>query len=97
MHDPATRHEQLTSPWLRPSYAEVPEIAFLGLTELGVWLKQLRREAGLTQCAVEVRSGVDQTVISRLENGRQMSLRLTRLATVVGVLRDPTPRPTRWG
>jgi hypothetical protein len=96
MHDPTTRHEELTASWFRPSNAEGTEIAFLGLTELGVWLKQLRREAGLTQYAVEVRSGVDQTVISRLENGRQMSLRLTRLATVIGVLRDPTPRPTRW-
>jgi hypothetical protein len=96
MHDPTTTHEELTASWFRPSNAEGTEIAFLGLTELGVWLKQLRREAGLTQYAVEVRSGVDQTVISRLENGRQMSLRLTRLATVIGVLRDPTPRPTRW-
>jgi hypothetical protein len=89
-------HEEFTTPWYRPSYADVPEIAYVGLNELGRWLRELRRDAGMTQYHVEVRSGVDQTVISKLENGRQMSLRLHRLATVIGVLLDPTPRPTRW-
>jgi DNA-binding XRE family transcriptional regulator len=89
-------HEEFTTPWYRPSYADVPDIAYVGLNELGRWLRELRRDAGMTQYHVEVRSGVDQTVISKLENGRQMSLRLHRLATVIGVLLDPTPRPNRW-
>jgi hypothetical protein len=96
VHDAETRHEELTTPWFRPSYADLPPTAFSGLTELGAWLKQLRRNAGMTQYQIERITGVDQTVISKLENGRQMSLRLTRLATVIGVLADPPPRFSRW-
>jgi DNA-binding XRE family transcriptional regulator len=97
MYDAATRHDELTTPWLRPSYANLPPSAYVGLAELGAWMKRLRRHAGMTQYQLETVTGVDQTVISKLENGKQMSLRLTRLATVIGVLVDPPPRYSRFG
>ncbi len=60
-----------------------------GLLEIGALVRAWRREAGMTQRHVEIVSGVDQTIISRLECGRLESLRLTRLAAVIGAVRPP--------
>jgi predicted transcriptional regulator len=49
----------------------------------------------MTQQHLENVSGVDQTIISRLENGRLLSIRFVRLAAIVGALRDPRVRMTR--
>jgi len=60
-----------------------------------------------TQRQLEAESGIDQTVISRLENGKQYGLRWSRLAELVDALggldidasaqparvRGPVPRP----
>jgi predicted transcriptional regulator len=82
-------------PWARPAKLQVsPEIE-RGLTAIGVWIRVARRDAGMTQQHLENVSGVDQTVISRLENGRLLSIRFVRLAAIVGALRDPRVRMTR--
>jgi DNA-binding XRE family transcriptional regulator len=83
-------------PWSRPStFPRTPTVES-GLVEIGAWVRASRRNAQLTQRALEGLSGVDQTTISRLENGRLGAMRLVRLAAVVGALRDPRVRPDPW-
>jgi DNA-binding Xre family transcriptional regulator len=73
------------------------------LIRLGVWVKGKRERAGISQGQLERLSGLDQTAISRLENGRLRHLRLHRLAAVLAALdglrlEDPERdrgRPTR--
>ena len=86
----------MEKPWSRPSQTIVSPVVEIGLAEIGAWIKSARYAIHMTQQHLENVSGVDQTVISRLENGRLYSLRLVRLAAVVGALRDPGQRPTRW-
>jgi transcriptional regulator with XRE-family HTH domain len=62
-----------------------PEIEH-GLDVIGELVRGARRERGWTQFALERASGVDQTVISRLENGVLTSLRLIRLAAIFAAL-----------
>jgi transcriptional regulator with XRE-family HTH domain len=62
-----------------------PEIRH-GLEVIGEVVRSGRRDRRWTQFALERASGVDQTVISRLENGRLMSLRLIRLAAIFAAL-----------
>jgi len=52
--------------------------------ELGQAIRGLRRYHGLTQHQLEALSGLDQTIISRLENGHDVHVRLSRL---LGLLR----------
>jgi DNA-binding XRE family transcriptional regulator len=54
---------------------------------LGVVIKTARLRLGYTQRHLERLSGVDQTTISRLENGRLTTLRLVRLAAIFVALR----------
>ncbi|MFL5679144.1 MAG: helix-turn-helix domain-containing protein [Chloroflexota bacterium] len=83
-------------PWSRPStFPRTPAVQS-GLIEIGAWVRASRRNAQLTQRTLEVMSGVDQTTISRLENGRLSAMRLVRLAAVVGALRDPRLRRDPW-
>ena len=56
------------------------------LRHLGVIIRTARLRMGYTQRQLERLSGVDQTTISRLENGRLRSLRLVRLAAIFQVL-----------
>ena len=59
-------------------------------------LKRRRLLAGLTQRELERLTHVDQTVISRLENGRQYGLRWSRFAILVATLDgldDATAKP----
>ena len=59
----------------------------------------LRLGADLTQRRLEAMTGIDQTVISRLENGKQYGLRWSRYAVLVAVLHDRQPAPeapTPW-
>jgi DNA-binding XRE family transcriptional regulator len=86
----------MDKPWERPSHIQVTSVAAIGLAQIASWVKMGRREAHMTQQHVENVSGVDQTVISRLENGRLNSIRLVRLAAVIGAIYDPRPRPSRW-
>jgi DNA-binding XRE family transcriptional regulator len=57
-----------------------------GLGLIGGSLRQARHRAGLSQRQLEELSGVDQTTISKLENGRLVSLRLVRLAALVNAI-----------
>lgn len=52
--------------------------------ELGQAIRGLRLYHGLTQQELERLSGLDQTIISRLENGHDVHVRLSRL---LGLLR----------
>jgi transcriptional regulator with XRE-family HTH domain len=54
--------------------------------EIGRAIKALRHYHGWTQVELEWRCGLDQTVISRVERGRDVSLRLSSLIRVLGAL-----------
>jgi predicted XRE-type DNA-binding protein len=86
----------MEKPWERPSHISVTAVAEIGLIQIAAWVKAGRQATHMTQQHVENVSGVDQTVISRLENGKLHSIRLVRLAAVIGAIYDPRPRPTRW-
>jgi ribosome-binding protein aMBF1 (putative translation factor) len=58
-----------------------------GLRDLGTVLKRARLGLGWSQRGLERRSGVDQTTISRLENGRLVNFSLQRLASLIQALR----------
>lgn len=58
-----------------------------GLRDLGAMLRSARLGLGWSQRGLERRSGVDQTTISRLENGRLAYFSLVRLGGLIGVLR----------
>lgn len=58
-----------------------------GLRDLGTVLKRARLENSWSQRGLERQSGVDQTTISRLENGRLTHFSLTRLARLIQALR----------
>ena len=58
------------------------------MVDIGRWIYRSRRLAGLSQRQLETSSGVDQTIISKLENGRLRTLRLIRLAAIVGALAE---------
>jgi transcriptional regulator with XRE-family HTH domain len=49
-------------------------------------IKRWRLRAGHTQRRLEELSGIDQTVISRLEHGKQYGLRWSRFAILIAVL-----------
>jgi DNA-binding XRE family transcriptional regulator len=69
----------------------------LGYDLIGARLKDLRVTARLTQRQVEALTGIDQTVISRLENGKQYGLRWARYAILVAVLEERQPARTGAG
>ncbi len=72
---------------IRPEY--VDPVVDLGMQQLGSWLRTSRRVAGMTQQHLENLTGIDQTTLSRLDNGHLRSLRLMRLARLIGTLNDP--------
>jgi transcriptional regulator with XRE-family HTH domain len=57
-----------------------------GLQHLGAVLRDARVGRGWSQRDLERRSGVDQTTISRLENGRLVHCRIVRLARLIEAL-----------
>jgi transcriptional regulator with XRE-family HTH domain len=57
-----------------------------GLRRLGLIIRRARWDHGWSQRRLERIANVDQTTISRLENGRLVYFSLTRLARLVGVL-----------
>jgi hypothetical protein len=67
-----------------------------GFEHIGHIVRRRRQRLGLSQRQLERLSGVDQTVISRLENGTLGGLRWSRFARLVGALGglgkdDPLP------
>ena len=53
---------------------------------LGGAIRRRRLSLGWTQRVLEAESGIDQTVISRIENGKQYGLRWVRFAELVDAL-----------
>ncbi|HYN70607.1 MAG TPA: helix-turn-helix transcriptional regulator, partial [Candidatus Eisenbacteria bacterium] len=53
---------------------------------MGAAIREIRLGSFMTQTQLEARSGVDQSVISRLERGRPVGLRWQRLAAVLAAL-----------
>ena len=73
-----------------------------GFRLIGRLFQRRRHRLGMSQRTLELVSGVDQSVISRLETGRLRGIRWSRLAKVVAALggigeTDPPPRWWREG
>jgi transcriptional regulator with XRE-family HTH domain len=71
-----------------------------GFDAIGAMVRRRRAWLGWSQRYLELRSGLDQTVISRIENGKQYGIRWSRFATLVGAMggldipdATQTPRP----
>ena len=71
--------------WPKGQPLSAREVA--SLRHLGFIIRSARLRLGYSQRQLERLSGVDQTTISRLENGRLRSLRLVRLAALFEALR----------
>ncbi len=70
------------SDWRRPRGPQQQA----GFDLIGISIKRRRLALGWTQRYLEMMSGIDQTVISRIENGKQYGLRWSRLAELVEAL-----------
>lgn len=57
-----------------------------GFDLIGAMVRRRRVALGWTQRYLEARSGIDQAVISRLENGKQSGLRWSRFAELIEAL-----------
>src|SRR6476646_4462632 len=67
-----------------------------GFAALGRLVRKRRLQLGITQNELEWLSGIDQTLISKLENGRLKGMRWSRFGRLVGALGglgedDPEP------
>jgi transcriptional regulator with XRE-family HTH domain len=67
-----------------------------GFAALGALVRRRRRQLRITQRELEWLSGIDQTLISKLENGRLKGMRWSRFGRLVGALGglaedDPEP------
>jgi DNA-binding XRE family transcriptional regulator len=71
-----------------------------GMVRLGLWIRQARVGAGMTQWQLARLAGVSQSTISRLERGRLEGLALFRLVAIIAVLdnalRGQLPSPIGW-
>lgn len=88
--NPLVRRPHSALPWRRAGTD--PVLVATGMRLLGMWLVEARVRAGMSQGQVARRSGLHQSTISRLENGKLEGLQLYRLAAVIalldGALRD---------
>jgi transcriptional regulator with XRE-family HTH domain len=57
-----------------------------GMDLMGSALKRRRERLGMSQRELERRTGVDQSTISKFENGRRCGIRWSRFARIVAVL-----------
>ena len=72
-----------------------------GFDLIGAEVRRRRHALGWSQRVLEAQSGIDQTVISRIENGKQYGIRWSRFARLVDALggfgppavREPWPGP----
>jgi len=71
-----------------PSGRRVRSDDLPGLQLLGRLFKDARYAVGMTQRQLERATDVDQTTISRLENGRLANMSLVKLGRIALVLRD---------
>jgi transcriptional regulator with XRE-family HTH domain len=73
-------------PWDRIDSEYRDPVVQRGMELIGAAVRRRRERLGWSQRELERRTRVDQTTISRLENGRRVGLRLARLARLVAVL-----------
>jgi transcriptional regulator with XRE-family HTH domain len=84
--------------WHLFDVASTDERTRRGFTLIGRLVLRRRCRLGITQRELESLSGIDQTVISRLENGKLGGLRWSRFAELVdalGGLGETDPQPAR--
>ena len=67
---------------------DFPSMSLVGMAAIGESVREARRRAGLSQRHLGRLCGLDQSVISRLENGKLANLRWWRFAALVGALED---------
>lgn len=72
-----------------------PAIAIAGIAAIGESVREARRRAGLSQRHLGNLCGLDQSTISRVENGKLANLRWWRFAALVGALGDAWDPETR--
>ena len=75
--------------WQTVTAYELDPTRQLGLSTLGLLVRQWRLLTGLSQRQLALKVGLNQSTISRLETGLLRSLRLVTLARIIGVLHDP--------
>jgi transcriptional regulator with XRE-family HTH domain len=66
-----------------------------GFDLIGAEVKRRRLALGWSQRTLEAQSGIDQTVISRIENGKQYGIRWSRFARLVDALGGIGPEAAR--
>jgi transcriptional regulator with XRE-family HTH domain len=66
-----------------------------GFDLIGAEVRRRRYALGWSQRVLEAQSGIDQTVISRIENGKQYGIRWSRFARLVDALGGLGPLPAR--
>ena len=74
-----------TMPWDAMSPERDPLVQ-RGMAMLGRAVRRARHRNGWTQRELEARTGIDQSTISKFENGRRLGLRFSRFAMIVAVL-----------
>lgn len=83
-------------PWESFDLQDVDERTMRGYGRIGRLVRRRRERIGLSQRDLHRLSGIDQSVISRLETGRLRGLRFSRLARLVdalGGIGDADPLP----
>jgi transcriptional regulator with XRE-family HTH domain len=65
---------------------DFPSVSLAGMVAIGESVREARRRAGLSQRHLGKQCGLDQSVISRLENRKLANLRWWRFAALVGAL-----------
>jgi hypothetical protein len=74
--------------FVRGSMDGLPSESTNGMLAIRESVRRARWRAGLTQRHLGKLCGLDQSIISRLENGKLANLRWWRFAAVVGALGD---------
>jgi hypothetical protein len=93
-------HENQGMSWESFAAWELDPLTMRGFGQIGALVRRRRHRLAISQRQLERLSGVDQSVISRLENGKLRGLRWSRFANLVGALgglgeADPPPSWTR--
>lgn len=73
-------------PWTDEGFWIRDPLAYQGMQLLGAALKRRRLKLGLSQTRLGRMTGIDQSTISRFENGKRFGLRWWRFAVMVAVL-----------
>jgi len=73
-------------PWDSFDIADADELTRLGLKEIGGLVRRRRHQIGMTQRRLGSITGIDQSMISRIENGRIKGVKFRRFARLVGAL-----------